>query len=217
MAPEQLARDKVDGRADIFSLGVVTYELLTGINLFKPPTRGSWDENVRWVKQAQSRPIVPPHEICKDIPEKVSNIVMKMLEYDVSKRWQRMIEVLVETEKRHLYARGFGPTNNSMGSYLRIFETDFLDASQDELRQLTFLRNEEGKVALQRRIARDLFTEKGLELIKERKRSAIYNVLARQEAGSRSNPVPHNNYPRGPASVAGGSVIIEPTNRQAAG
>ena len=209
MAPEQLAREKVDGRADIFSLGVVAYELLTGINLFKPLSRGAWDENVRWVRQAQSRPIVPPHEICTDIPEKLSRIVMKMLEYNVEKRFQRMIEVLMEFEKRYLYAQGFGPTNNSTASYLRIFESDFVGASQDDLRQLTFMRNEEGKVALQRRISRELFTERGLEEVRMRKRSPIYNVIARQEAGSKSNPQPHNNYPKGPAAVTGGSVIIE--------
>jgi serine/threonine protein kinase len=209
MAPEQLARERVDGRADIFSLGVVAYELLTGINLFKPLSRGAWDENVRWVRQAQSRPIVPPHEICTDIPEKLSRIVMKMLEYNVEKRFQRMIEVLMEFEKRYLYAQGFGPTNNSTASYLRIFESDFVGASQDDLRQLTFMRNEEGKVALQRRISRELFTERGLEEVRMRKRSPIYNVIARQEAGSKSNPQPHNNWPKGPAAVTGGSVIIE--------
>ncbi|MCZ7606089.1 MAG: serine/threonine protein kinase [Planctomycetota bacterium] len=209
MAPEQLARQRVDGRADIFSLGVVAYELLTGINLFKPLSRGSWDENVRWVKQAQSRPIIPPHEICSDVPERLSRIVMKMLEYDVNKRFQRMIEVLMELEKRYLYAQGFGPTNNSTAAYLRIFESDFLGASQDDLRQLTFLRNSEGKVALQRRISRELYTEQGLEEVRARKRSPIYNVLARQEAGSKNNPVPHNNYPKGPVAVGGVSVIIE--------
>ncbi|MCA8911420.1 MAG: serine/threonine protein kinase [Planctomycetes bacterium] len=209
MAPEQLARERVDGRADIFSLGVVAYELLTGINLFKPLSRGSWDENVRWVKSAQSRPIIPPHEICTDVPQKLSNIVMKMLDYNVNTRFQRMIEVLMELEKRYLFAEGFGPTNNSLSAYLRIFEADFVGASQDDLRQLTFLRNKEGKVALQRRISRELYSERGLEEVRSRKRAPIYNVIARQEAGSRNNPTPHNNYPKGPAAVAGGSVIIE--------
>src|SRR5690606_30234391 len=142
-------------------------------------------------------------------PERLSRIVMKMLEYDVNKRFQRMIEVLMELEKRYLYAQGFGPTNNSTAAYLRIFESDFLGASQDDLRQLTFLRNSEGKVALQRRIGRELYTEQGLEDVRARKRSPIYNVLARQEAGSKNNPVPHNNYPKGPVAVGGVSVIIE--------
>lgn len=214
MAPEQLARQRIDGRADIFSLGVVAYELLTGINLFKPLSKGSWDENVKWVKQAQSRPILPPHEVCPDLPERLSQLVMKMLEYDVDKRYQRMLEVCIDLEKRYLFAQGFGPTNNSMAAYLRIFEADFMDARQDDLRQLTFLRNKEGKVALQRRISRELFSDPGMELVKQRKKSPIYNVLARQEAGSVGNPQPQFNYPSAPASVAGGTLIIENPSKQ---
>ena len=214
MAPEQLGRQKIDGRADIFSLGVVAYELLTGVNLFKPLSRGTWDENVRWVKQAQGRPITPPYKVCPDLPERLSQIVMKMLEYDAQKRYQRMVEVCIDLEKRYLFAHGFGPTNNSMAAYLRIFEGDFADANQDDLRQLTFLRNKEGKVALQRRILRELFSADGLDLIRERKKSPIYNVLARQESGSVSNPRPQYNYPAAPASIAGGSVIVENPTQQ---
>jgi len=209
MAPEQLARQRIDGRADIFSLGVVAYELLTGINLFKPLAKGSWDDNVKWVKQAQSRPILPPIAVCPDLPERLSQIVMKMLEYDPAKRYQRMLEVCIDLEKRFLFAQGFGPTNNSMAAYLRIFEGDFSNAHQDDLRQLTFLRNKEGKVALQRRISREMFTDEGMELVKQRKKSPIYNVLARQEAGSLNNPKPQFNYPSSPPSVAGGTVVIE--------
>ncbi|MCF6228537.1 MAG: serine/threonine protein kinase [Planctomycetes bacterium] len=208
MAPEQLSRAKVDGRADIFSLGVVAYELLTGINLFKPVSRGSWDENVKWVKSAHTRNLPAPHEVCTDIPEKLSRIVMKMLEVDPTKRYQRMLEVLVDLEKRYLFAEGFGPTNNSCGAYLRIFEADFQNASQDDLRQLTFLRNTEGKVALQRRISKELYTDTGMDEIKQRKRSPIYNVIARQEVGTRSNPKPHNNYPSAPAAAAVGGTTV---------
>jgi hypothetical protein len=126
-----------------------------------------------------------------------------------------MVEVCIDLEKRYLFAHGFGPTNNSMSSYLRIFEHDFSDANQDDLRQLTFLRNKDGKVALQRRISRELFSADGMDLVRQRKKSPIYNVLARQESGSVGNPQPQFNYPRSPASVAGGSVLIEnPTQKE---
>ncbi|RIK61810.1 MAG: hypothetical protein DCC64_12235 [Planctomycetota bacterium] len=190
MAPEQLARGRVDGRADIFSLGCVAYELLTGINLFKPLNRGSWNENVRWVKTAQARPIVPPHLVMKDIPESVSNIVMGMLAMDADKRYQRMLEVALDLEKQYLYAMGFGPTNNAMASYLRIFEAGFANAEQDDLKELTFLRNSQGRIALQRRIASAAYTPEGMELVRERKKSPIYNVLARQEQGGTGSVKP---------------------------
>lgn len=209
MAPEQLARDRIDGRADIFSLGVVAYELLTGINLFKPLTRGSWEDNVAWVRTAHMRDIIPPHEVCPDVPERLSRIVLKMLAMDPEERYQRMVEVFVDMEKRFLYKEGFGPTNNSLSAYLKIFEADFELADQDELRQLTFLRNTDGKVALQRRISSDLYTKAGLEQVKMRKHSPIYNVIARQEAGSVDNPKPHNRYPKAPPAVAGGTVVIK--------
>ena len=191
MAPEQLARGRVDGRADIFSLGCVAYELLTGINLFKPLSRGTWNENVKWVKSAQARAIIPPHQVMKDIPESVSNIVMGMLAMDVEKRYQRMLEASLDLEKHFLYATGFGPTDNAMAAYLHIFEAGFSNAEQDDLKELTFLRNAQGRIAIQRRLTASAYTPEGMALVKERKKSPIYNVLARQEANA-SDKMPHS-------------------------
>jgi len=190
MAPEQLARGRVDGRADIFSLGCVAYELLTGINLFKPLTRGTWNENVKWVKAAQARPVVPPHLVMKDIPESVSNIVMGMLAMDVDKRYQRMLEAALDLEKHYLYAGGFGPRNDAMAAYLHIFEAGFANAEQDDLKELTFLRNAQGRIAIQRRVSASAYTHEGMALIKERKKSPIYNVLVRQESQGQTGETP---------------------------
>ena len=190
MAPEQLARGRVDGRADIFSLGCVAYELLTGINLFKPLTRGTWNENVRWVKGAQARPVIAPHLVMKDIPESISNIVMGMLAMDCEKRYQRMLEVALDLEKHYLYATGFGPTNNAMAAYLHIFEAGFSNAEQDDLKELTFLRNPQGRIAIQRRVSVSAYSQEGLALVKERKKSPIYNVLSRQEAQGQTGETP---------------------------
>ncbi|KAA0215722.1 hypothetical protein EDM80_05050 [bacterium] len=77
-----------------------------------------------------------------------------------------------------------------MASYLRIFEAGFANAEQDDLKELTFLRNSQGRIALQRRIASAAYTPEGMELVRERKKSPIYNVLARQEQGGTGSVKP---------------------------
>src|SRR5690606_38640793 len=123
---EQLEDGEIDGRSDIFSLGLVAYHVLTGINLLAPPPRVSLDEAVAYVlSRLREHPIVPPHLVRPDVPETLSLIVMKMLAIDPDKRYADMEECGNDFEKKYLYAEGFGPTNNSLAAYLRLFEGDF--------------------------------------------------------------------------------------------
>jgi serine/threonine protein kinase len=82
MSPEQVAGRPVDQRSDIFSLGIVLYELLTGSKLFSGNDPTEIMYNV-----SQMRP-VPPSRINRQVPSMLDLVVAKALEKDASERYQ---------------------------------------------------------------------------------------------------------------------------------
>ena len=80
-SPEQAASAAIDHRSDLYSLGAIIYEMLTDRTPFDSADR----EYVRR-KQLSFTP-APPHLISMDVPESVSNVVMKLLEPDPDKRF----------------------------------------------------------------------------------------------------------------------------------
>jgi serine/threonine-protein kinase len=98
MAPEQILGKKVDERADIYSLGVILYELLTGV---PPYSRGDHMSVMYQHVQGKAR---PPIEINKTLPPDLNAIVLKCMSLDKGKRMQTMDELRVALEK-HLLER----------------------------------------------------------------------------------------------------------------
>ncbi|MFO7956385.1 MAG: serine/threonine-protein kinase [Candidatus Brocadiia bacterium] len=81
LSPEQIQMRALDGRSDIFSLGVVAYEFLTGTPPFSSPdSRGYMKANI------EQQP-APPQELAADIPPFVGDMVLRMLETDVEERY----------------------------------------------------------------------------------------------------------------------------------
>ncbi len=87
MSPEQLCSKKVDERSDIYSLGVVFYEIFCG----DIPFKGSSKISIA-LKQIQSKP-VPPRQLNEKIPQELEKIILKMLEKEKEKRFSSMKEV----------------------------------------------------------------------------------------------------------------------------
>ena len=81
LSPEQALLQAVDGRADIFGLGVVAYELLTGIPPFKADTADGYLAANRQQKQA------PAHQISEDVPSYLGEMIEKMLTKDREERY----------------------------------------------------------------------------------------------------------------------------------
>jgi serine/threonine-protein kinase len=93
MAPEQILGKKVDERADIYSLGVIMYEMFAGV---PPYSRGDHMSVMYQHVQGKAR---QPIEINKDLPLELNNLVMKCMSLDKAKRSQSMDELRLALEK----------------------------------------------------------------------------------------------------------------------
>jgi serine/threonine-protein kinase len=93
MAPEQILGKKVDERADIYSLGVILYEMLSGV---PPYSRGDHMSVMYQHVQGKAR---PPIDINKELPLELNNLVMKCMSLDKAKRAQSMDELRLSLEK----------------------------------------------------------------------------------------------------------------------
>jgi len=92
MSPEQVEGKKVDQRSDIYSLGVILYEMMTG----RVPFEGDTAFSIA-LKHKTKAP-KNPREINTQIPENLSHLIMKCMEKDKEKRYQSAGEVRSDLE-----------------------------------------------------------------------------------------------------------------------
>ena len=93
MAPEQILGRKVDERADIYALGVILYEALTGV---PPYSRGDHMSVMYQHVQGKAR---PPQELNPALPPGLADLVTRAMSVDKTKRFQTMDEIRAALEK----------------------------------------------------------------------------------------------------------------------
>ncbi len=86
MAPEQALGQPVDGRSDLYALGVLLYELTTG----RRPFTG--DDPLTIVSQHVHAPVVPPRVLRPDLPRAIETVIVKLLAKDPAHRFSTAAE-----------------------------------------------------------------------------------------------------------------------------
>lgn len=141
MSPEQVRGLPLDRRSDVFSLGIVLYELLTGERLFVGESDFATLEKVRNVE------ILPPSTYNRAISDELERIVLKALAKDVEDRYQSAID-LHDDLQAFLYSAGqFYSRKDLMAWMKRHFASEIAaeEAKLEAFRQMPAPRQVNGR------------------------------------------------------------------------
>ena len=123
MSPEQCMGKPLDHRSDIFSLGVVLYEWVTGFKLF------TGESDVAVLKSITDGKIYRPSYFKADVPEAVETILMRALEKDAGARYQSAWEMQYDLDK-FLANNEFTPSNQHLATFMKQLFADQMDAER---------------------------------------------------------------------------------------
>jgi serine/threonine protein kinase len=127
MSPEQSQGRLVDGKSDIYSLGVVLYRCITG----KLPITGSTPTDV--IMKLRMQQIDPPREWVPEIPRRLDDLIMRMLAKDPAKRVESARELIRELDRVKQQVENGGTEVDKKSTRERILRTGVRSARRSWL------------------------------------------------------------------------------------
>jgi hypothetical protein len=134
MSPEQCQGHEVDRRSDVFALGIVLYELLTGKQLFQRSTP------LKTMQAIATEHVVPASSIDPSIPTSLSDVCSKALSLHPNERFETALEM-----RRELLAvqRELAPTTDFREELGRLMQSLYADRIEAKERMLHQVRDGE--------------------------------------------------------------------------
>ena len=120
MSPEQANGQKIDHRSDIFSTGIILYELLAARRMFSGETM----HVLSLVREAEYD---PPEEVIPDLPDKLNAILHRALAKDPDERYQSAGEMLADIEE-FMFELSLRPNTRTFAGYIKeLFEEEYAE------------------------------------------------------------------------------------------
>ena len=117
MSPEQAWAKPIDRRSDLFSLGVVLHELLTGDRLF----RG--DTDIQVLEKVRSAEVIPPSRMNPEVPKNLDGVVLRCLAKDPEERYANASDLLRDLDSV-LYSYTPAPGSADVAIYLHRLQAE---------------------------------------------------------------------------------------------
>jgi serine/threonine protein kinase len=126
MSPEQAMGRAIDRRSDVFALGIVLYELLTGRRLFKG------DSDLSTLEQVRTAHVEPPKQVDADIPDALETAVMTALAREPDQRYQTAADFQAALEAI-IAQRGRGSSTLHLSQFMASLFADDQRADNERL------------------------------------------------------------------------------------
>ncbi|MBU4484619.1 PEGA domain-containing protein, partial [bacterium] len=128
MSPEQALGKNVDHRTDIFSLGIILYEMLTGERLFSGESQFEVLKKIRTTR-------ITAAKLSKDIPEQLREVLAKALAYNPDERYQSAGDMQIDLTK-HLYSAHLDFTPRELAAFVKgLFAKEIKNAQNKSLKE----------------------------------------------------------------------------------
>lgn len=128
MSPEQANGQVIDYRSDIFSTGILLYELVTGKKMFEGDT-------LQILARVRAADFVPAEKIVEDLSEKLCDILHRALAKDPENRYQSCAEMLTDLEEC-MFDRSLRPSAMGLSQYMKALFAEEIAIEEETMKEV---------------------------------------------------------------------------------